>query len=138
MVFGQFAFYGLAAMDLVIPTGNAIKRLPLPPNDRIVSCRYRSGRFRVLCSPAPAMDRDPGTPAGLTSTHAIVVFSPLCLLDRIVSGTSLSKPWELALIRRRRLGIRKTPGWDSVAHMRLVAEIESAFDIMMDTEDVIG
>lgn len=32
----------------------------------------------------------------------------------------------------------KTPGWDSVAHMRLVAEIENAFDIMLDTEDVIA
>lgn len=27
--------------------------------------------------------------------------------------------------------------WDSVAHMSLVAEIESVFDIMMDTEDII-
>ena len=32
----------------------------------------------------------------------------------------------------------KTDGWDSVAHMALVAEIESAFDIMLDTDDVIG
>ena len=31
----------------------------------------------------------------------------------------------------------KTAGWDSVAHMRLVAEIEAAFDIMLATEDVI-
>ena len=31
----------------------------------------------------------------------------------------------------------KTAGWDSVAHMRLVAAIEGAFDIMLDTEDVI-
>lgn len=27
--------------------------------------------------------------------------------------------------------------WDSIAHMQLVAGIESAFDIMMDTDDVI-
>lgn len=27
--------------------------------------------------------------------------------------------------------------WDSVAHMQLVAEIEDAFDVMIDTEDVI-
>ena len=32
----------------------------------------------------------------------------------------------------------QTEGWDSVAHMALVAEIESAFDIMLDTEQVIG
>jgi acyl carrier protein len=31
-----------------------------------------------------------------------------------------------------------TEGWDSVAHMALVVEIESAFDIMLDTEEVIG
>ncbi len=27
--------------------------------------------------------------------------------------------------------------WDSVGHMKLVAELEDAFDIMMDTEDII-
>jgi acyl carrier protein len=31
----------------------------------------------------------------------------------------------------------KTKTWDSVAHMALVAAIDSAFDIMMDTDDVI-
>jgi acyl carrier protein len=29
------------------------------------------------------------------------------------------------------------PAWDSVGHMGLVAAIEDAFDIMMDTEDII-
>lgn len=32
----------------------------------------------------------------------------------------------------------KTTGWDSVAHMALVAEIETELDIMMDTDDVIA
>jgi acyl carrier protein len=32
----------------------------------------------------------------------------------------------------------RTAGWDSVAHLALVAEIESAFDVMLDTDDVIG
>ena len=27
--------------------------------------------------------------------------------------------------------------WDSVGHMSLVAELEDAFDIMMDTDDII-
>jgi len=36
------------------------------------------------------------------------------------------------------LAYGKTEGWDSVAHMALIAEIESAFDIMMDTDDVIA
>jgi acyl carrier protein len=31
-----------------------------------------------------------------------------------------------------------TEGWDSVAHMALISEIETAFDIMLDTEQVIG
>ena len=29
------------------------------------------------------------------------------------------------------------PEWDSVAHMGVIAAIEEAFDIMIDTEDVI-
>ena len=29
------------------------------------------------------------------------------------------------------------PEWDSVAHMALIAEIEDAFDIMLDTDDVL-
>ena len=28
-------------------------------------------------------------------------------------------------------------GWDSVAHMKLIAAIEETFDIMLDTDDVI-
>jgi len=31
----------------------------------------------------------------------------------------------------------KTEGWDSVAHMALIAQIEMVFDIMLATEDVI-
>ena len=36
------------------------------------------------------------------------------------------------------LKYRSIPEWDSVAHMQLVAEIEDAFDIMLETDDVIG
>lgn len=32
-------------------------------------------------------------------------------------------------------GIRE---WDSVAHMQLVGEIEEAFDVRLDSDDVIG
>ena len=28
--------------------------------------------------------------------------------------------------------------WDSVGHMRLMAEIERAFGILLDTEDIVG
>ncbi len=36
------------------------------------------------------------------------------------------------------LKYRSIPEWDSVAHMQLVAEIEDTFDIMLETDDVIG
>lgn len=29
------------------------------------------------------------------------------------------------------------PAWDSIGHMRLIAAIEEAFDIMLDTDDII-
>ena len=28
--------------------------------------------------------------------------------------------------------------WDSVAHMALVVELESEFDVMFDTDDILG
>jgi acyl carrier protein len=31
----------------------------------------------------------------------------------------------------------KTKGWDSIAHMTLVAALDSAFDIMLDTDDIV-
>jgi acyl carrier protein len=27
--------------------------------------------------------------------------------------------------------------WDSIAHMQLIAQIEGAFDVMLDTDDII-
>jgi acyl carrier protein len=35
------------------------------------------------------------------------------------------------------LAYRGIEQWDSVAHMRLVAEIEDVFDVMIETDDVI-
>jgi acyl carrier protein len=35
------------------------------------------------------------------------------------------------------LSYRGIDEWDSVAHMMLVGEIESTFDVMLDTQDVI-
>lgn len=32
---------------------------------------------------------------------------------------------------------RRFPGWDSIAHMQLVADIEAAFEVMLDTDQVI-
>ena len=36
-----------------------------------------------------------------------------------------------------KLAYGQTTGWDSIAHMTLINEIESGFDIMLDTDDVI-
>ncbi len=36
------------------------------------------------------------------------------------------------------LEYRAAPGWDSVAHMQLVAALEAKFGIMLETDDVIG
>lgn len=35
------------------------------------------------------------------------------------------------------LAYRGIPAWDSVGHMRLVAALESEFDVMLDTDDVL-
>jgi acyl carrier protein len=35
------------------------------------------------------------------------------------------------------LKYQSIPAWDSVGHMALIANLEGAFDIMMDTEDII-
>lgn len=35
------------------------------------------------------------------------------------------------------LEYQQTANWDSVGHMGLIAAIEDAFDIMMDTDDII-
>lgn len=36
------------------------------------------------------------------------------------------------------LAYRSVREWDSVAHMLLIAQIEETFDVMLDTQDVIG
>lgn len=35
------------------------------------------------------------------------------------------------------LAYNTIPSWDSVGHMKLIAEIEETFDIMFETEDII-
>ena len=32
----------------------------------------------------------------------------------------------------------QTNGWDSIAHMTLVAELETQFDVMLTTDELIG
>lgn len=35
------------------------------------------------------------------------------------------------------LAYQQHPSWDSVAHMRLIAAIETQFDIMMETDQIL-
>jgi len=35
------------------------------------------------------------------------------------------------------LAYKTIPEWDSLGHMALVAELESVFDIMLDTDDIL-
>jgi acyl carrier protein len=35
------------------------------------------------------------------------------------------------------LAYRQHKRWDSVRHMKLIAQLEAAFDIMLDTDDII-
>ncbi|MDR2650722.1 MAG: acyl carrier protein [Prevotellaceae bacterium] len=37
----------------------------------------------------------------------------------------------------KRLSYQSVPLWDSVGHMALIAALEEAFDIMMETDDII-
>ena len=39
-------------------------------------------------------------------------------------------------IERAEYGV--TTGWDSMAHMQLINEIESTFDVMLETDEVIS
>ena len=35
------------------------------------------------------------------------------------------------------LGYQDVPGWDSVGHMGLISELEDAFDIQFETDDIV-
>jgi acyl carrier protein len=36
------------------------------------------------------------------------------------------------------LAYQSIPQWDSVAHMALVAQLEASFDVMLDTDQILG
>ena len=48
--------------------------------------------------------------------------------------TSLALPADIDMAQVR---YRQTSGWDSLAHRQLVGEIETHFNIMLDTQDVL-
>ncbi len=45
--------------------------------------------------------------------------------------------FEIAAEQLPGLKYQDIPAWDSVGHMSLIAALEDAFDIMMDTDDII-
>lgn len=53
-------------------------------------------------------------------------------INAFVEGLEVDKD-----IVKEGLEYQSIPQWDSVGHMGLVAAIEDAFDIMMDTDDII-
>lgn len=55
------------------------------------------------------------------------------LRDAFEEGLGISESEDL-----NELAYGQHENWDSVAHMNLVACLESEFDIMLETDDVIG
>ena len=53
-------------------------------------------------------------------------------VNAFVEGLAVDKS-----IVNSQLEYQAIPEWDSVGHMGLVAALEDAFDIMMDTDDII-
>ncbi len=54
------------------------------------------------------------------------------LMDVFVESLEISSDTDFS-----KLAYRSIDEWDSVAHMQLVGEIEDAFDIMLETQDVL-
>ena len=53
---------------------------------------------------------------------------------RVAFRTALALPEDYDVDKLEYRGIEK---WDSLAHLSLVGEIEDAFDVMLDTDEVI-
>lgn len=69
-----------------------------------------------------------------TSTGSTAGLSSLARLQQAFTD-ALELP---ADTDHERLAYRETASWDSLAHMQLIITIESAFDVMMDTDDVLA
>jgi acyl carrier protein len=50
---------------------------------------------------------------------------------------AFTETFEIAEDMLAGLSYQAIPAWDSVGHMALIAELEEAFDIMLDTDDII-
>jgi acyl carrier protein len=65
-------------------------------------------------------------------------------MERLTNMTNLEKyinafveTFEIEASQTEGLEYQAIPAWDSVGHMSLIAALEDAFDIMMDTDDII-
>lgn len=52
-------------------------------------------------------------------------------------NNAFTETFEITADQLPGLKYQDIPAWDSVGHMSLVAALEDAFDIMMDTDDII-
>lgn len=52
-------------------------------------------------------------------------------------NTAFTNTFEIGADCLEGLKYQDIPAWDSVGHMTLIAALEDAFDIMMDTDDII-
>jgi len=50
---------------------------------------------------------------------------------------AFTESFEIPAEEVENLKYQDIPAWDSVGHMSLIAALEDAFDIMMDTDDII-
>lgn len=50
---------------------------------------------------------------------------------------AFTKSFDINISRVDTLKYQSIPEWDSVGHMNLIYALEEAFDIMMDTDDII-
>lgn len=50
---------------------------------------------------------------------------------------AFTESFEVSADEAEKLEYQAIPAWDSVGHMGLIAAIEDAFGIMMDTDDII-
>jgi acyl carrier protein len=69
----------------------------------------------------------------LTTTREVSLTSEKKLKDAFILAIGLPADTDFGTVR---YGV--TDHWDSVAHMQLIAEIETSFDIMLSTEQVIA
>jgi len=65
-----------------------------------------------------------GTASPAETAEVLTVFSEALALPADVDPTSLR--------------YAETPGWDSLAHMELVSSLEDRFDVMFETDDILG